>query len=114
MLRFCLDDRELVQLLFRAAEDCARARMPNAVMKAFMFATMTALQKPDGEGVRSIATGTSFRSLVARCFAWQFGKAVESACSVPVCPFHKGRNRLRGVCGPSSHRREPRGDSVVS
>ena len=48
MLRLCLDDPELVQLLFRAAEDCARARMPDTVMKAFMSATMTALQKPDG------------------------------------------------------------------
>ena len=41
-------------------------------------ATMTALQKPDGGGVRGIATGTSFRRLVAKCPARQFGKAVES------------------------------------
>ena len=43
MLRLCLDDPELVQLLFKAAEVCARARMPDTVMKAFMSATMTAL-----------------------------------------------------------------------
>ena len=28
MLRVCLDDREVLQLLFRAAEDAARAEMP--------------------------------------------------------------------------------------
>ena len=45
-----------------------------------MAATMTALQKPDG-GVRGIATGTSFRRLVARTLARQFGKAVEATCA---------------------------------
>ena len=45
-----------------------------------MSATMTALQKPDG-GVRGIATGTSFRRLVARTLARQFGKAVEATCA---------------------------------
>ena len=45
-----------------------------------MSATMTALQKPDG-GVRGIATGTSFRRLVAKTLARQFGKAVESTCA---------------------------------
>ena len=56
MLRVCLDDCEVFQLLFRAAEDCASASMPESVKKAFMSATITALQKPDG-GVRGIATG---------------------------------------------------------
>ena len=45
-----------------------------------MSASMTALQKPDG-GVRGIATGTSFRRLVARTLARQFGKAVEATCA---------------------------------
>ena len=39
-----------------------------------MSASMTALQKPDG-GVRRIATGISFRRLVARTLARQFGRA---------------------------------------
>ena len=39
----------------------------------------TVLQKPDG-GVRGIATGTSFRRLVAKTLARQFGKAVEAVC----------------------------------
>ena len=71
---------EVFQLLFRAVEDCASASMPESVSKAFMSATMTALQKPD-EGVRGIATGTSFRRLVAKTLARQFGKAVESTCA---------------------------------
>ena len=54
--------------------------MPESVSKAFMSATMTALQKPDG-GVRGIATGTSFRRRVAKTLARQFGKAVESTCA---------------------------------
>ena len=78
MLRVCLDNHELFQLLFRAAEDCATADMPEPVRKAFMFATMTALQRPDG-GVRGIATGTTIRRLVAR--TRQFGKAVEATCA---------------------------------
>ena len=41
---------------------------------------MTALRKPDG-GVRGIATGTSFRRLVAKTLARQFGKVVESTCA---------------------------------
>ena len=64
MLRVCLDDP---QLFFSRS-------------KAFMSATMTALQKPDG-GVRGIATGTSFRRLVAKTLARQFGKAVEATCA---------------------------------
>ena len=53
-----------------AAEDTAKADMPESVRKSFMSATMTALQKPDG-GVRGIATGTSSRRLVARTLARQ-------------------------------------------
>ena len=40
---------------------------------------LTAFSKPDG-GVRGIATGTSFRRLVAKTLARQFGKVVESTC----------------------------------
>ena len=70
----------LFQLLFRAAEDFATADMPEPVRKAFMSATMTALQKPYG-GVRGIATTTSFLRFVARTLARQFGKAVEAICA---------------------------------
>ena len=54
--------------------------MPETIRSAFMSASMTALQKPDGR-VRGIATGTSFRRLVARTLARQFGKAVEATCA---------------------------------
>ena len=65
-------------LLTSAAEDFARATVPDEARKSFMLATMTALQKKDG-GVRGIATGSSFRRLVAKTLARQFGKAVEVA-----------------------------------
>ena len=41
---------------------------------------MTAFQKQDG-GVRGIATGTSFRGLVAKTLASQFEKPVEAVCA---------------------------------
>ena len=80
MLRVCLDDHETLQLLMSAAEDFARATVPDEARKSFMLATMTALQKKDC-GVRGIATGSSFRRLVAKTLAQQFGKAVEATCS---------------------------------
>ena len=80
MLKVCLEDAETLHLLFRAAEDLARAEAPEPITRAFMSATMTALLKHDG-GVRGIATGTSFRRLVAKTMARQFGKAVEAVCA---------------------------------
>ena len=47
LLRVCLDDCELLQLLFLAAEDLARGNAPPAA-KPFMTAAMTALSKKDG------------------------------------------------------------------
>ena len=80
MLKVCLDDIEILELLVSAAEDFARADTPHEVAKSFMLASMTALQKKDG-GVRGIATGTSFRRLVAKTLARQFGAVVEATCS---------------------------------
>ena len=76
MLRVCLDDVETLALLVSVAEDFARAETPD-VTRSFMLATMTALQKKDGR-VRGIATGTSFRRLVAKTLARQFSAAVET------------------------------------
>ena len=45
-----------------------------------MMASMTALRNSDG-GVRGIATGTSFRRLVARTLARQFMRDVEKTCA---------------------------------
>ena len=64
MLRVCLDDHEALLLLTSAAEDFARASVPEGIFNCFSMATMTALQKPEG-GVRGVATSTSFRRLVA-------------------------------------------------
>ena len=80
MLKVCLGGAEATLLLFRAAEDLARAEAPEPITRAFMSATMTALSKPDG-GVRGIATGTSFRRLVAKTLVRQFMKVVESTCA---------------------------------
>ena len=76
MLRVCLDDAEVLHLLFRASEDFARASVPEAITEAFMAATMTALQKPDG------ATDTTFRKSVAKTLARQFGNAFEATCAL--------------------------------
>ena len=54
MLKVCLDDAEVSQLLFLAAQDMARAQIPESA-KTFMLATMTALQKKDG-GAGGIVT----------------------------------------------------------
>ena len=53
MLRVCLDDHELLQLLFSASEDFARGTVPPTVGRVLMVATMRALQKPDGGGQRN-------------------------------------------------------------
>ena len=79
MLRVCLDDPETLELL-TAAKDLARATVPGEVTRTFMLASMTALQKRDG-GIRGIATGTSFRRLVAKTLARQFGQVVEDTCA---------------------------------
>ena len=81
MWRVCLDDYEVFQLLFRAAEDFARADIPDGTRVAFMSVTMTALQKLDGR-VRRIAT-------VAR----QFSKQVEATCA----PFQFALSKLHDV-----------------
>ena len=49
--------------------------------RCLMLATMSALEKRDG-GVRGIATGTSFRRLVAKVLARQFSEQVEQACAL--------------------------------
>ena len=107
MLRVCLDDAEVFQLAFRACEDLARGSVPETITKVFMAAMMKALKKPSGV-VRGIATGTSFRRLVAKTLARQFGKVVEATrvqrqCwhwSVRQCPSERSRCRchVSGDC----------------
>ena len=92
MLRVCLDDPELLHLITAAAEDFARGATPPCVSHMFTMATMTALHKKDG-GVRGIATGTTFRRLVAKTLARQFSKDVEAACA----PFQFALSTRAGV-----------------
>ena len=91
MLKVCLDDEETCQLLFQAAEDFARGTAPN-VSQCFMLANLTALQKKDGS-VRGIATGTTFRRLVAKTLARQFNRQVDAACA----PFQFALSTRAGV-----------------
>ena len=56
-----------------------------------MLATMTALRKKDG-GVRGIATGSSFRRLVAKTLAQQFSSRLRRA-----------RGQICHGRGPGSH-----------
>ena len=76
MLKVCLEDRQVLQLLFRAAEDAARAEMPDSAARAFMS---------DGaseEGRRGPwHCDRNFFLKIAKTLARQFGKQVESVCS---------------------------------
>ena len=62
--------------ILRSSSCSFRSSILGGTRVAFMSATMTALQKPDGG-----ATGTSFRRLVAKTLARQFSKQVEATCS---------------------------------
>ena len=74
MLRVCLDDAHVLDLLFLAAEDFSKARHQHPDL--FLWAIVTALSKKDG-GIRGIATGSSFRRFVGKTLARQFGAVVE-------------------------------------
>ena len=73
VLRMCLDDAHVLDLLCLAAEDFARGETPAS--RSFLRATMTALSK--NGGIRGIATGSSFRRLEGKTLARQFGAVVE-------------------------------------
>ncbi len=79
-LKVALDDEDTAALLHRSALRLARAQVPEDITRAYMSARMTALCKLDGR-VRGIATGTSFRRLVASCLARTVGAEVEQACA---------------------------------
>ena len=98
-------------LLMKAAEDFARATVLVDVFRAFMTATMTALEKRDG-GVRGIATGTVFRRSVATGkTGWRRSRG--SMFTLPVCPLHTRRSGLCRTCGASHDRRRPSCHGVV-
>ena len=67
-----LDDLDTFELLFEAATSLARASVPPDIASA--------LTKVDG-GVGAIATGCSFRRLVARTLAKQFASVFDDECA---------------------------------
>ena len=83
---------EVTQVLFLAAEDLARGTAHVASIP-FLLATMTTFQKRDG-GVRGIVAGTTFRRLVAKVLARQFGLEVEKVCSPFQLPSRQGQARI--------------------
>ena len=89
MLRVCLDDHELFQLLFRAGEDTAKADMPESVRKAFMAVIMTALQKPDG-GVRAPHSVGSWRERRPA----NSGRQLKQHAFHFSSPFRRGRAQI--------------------
>ena len=78
-LKVLMDDQDTLELLFEAATSLAQAAVPASVAAALTTARLTALSKRDG-GVRGIATGCSFRRLVARTLAKQFAEDFEQEC----------------------------------
>ena len=82
-------ERDVVWTTTSCSNSCSeQPRTPRR--KAFMSATMTTLQKPDG-GVRGIAARTSFRRLVARTLARQFWKALKRHAPHSSSPSRRGR-----------------------
>ena len=75
-----LDETDTAELMFAACSRLAQAKVPDQVATALMGARLVAVAKPDG-GVRGIATGCTFRRLVARTLAKQFVKVFEAECS---------------------------------
>ena len=107
MLRVLLDDHEGLLLLTAAAEDFARGDVLEGIFSAFMLTTMTVLQKWGG-GVRGIATGTSFRRLVAKTLARQFMEPAHRSSSLNTSGH--------GQCGArnqSGHGETARHDSAL-
>ena len=65
-----LDNEYDSDMFHDAAEHLARADVPTSVQDALALARLTALLKPNSK-VRGIATGDTFRRLVARTLAQQ-------------------------------------------
>ena len=78
--------------MFAACSRLAQAKVPAQVATALMGARLTGVAKPDG-GVRGLATGRTFRRLVARNLAKQFVKVFEAECS----PFQYALSTMAGT-----------------
>ena len=111
-LRPVLDNIRDTHLLHQMGEQFATARIPPGIHGTLRLGRLTALQKLRG-GVRGIVVGDVIRRLVGRTMAQQLGKAVEDGAS-PVCPLHKGRDRVRGTRSSGPHRWIPKPRSCRS
>ena len=99
-LRVCLDDRETLLLLTRAAEDFARATVPDQIFRALMTATMTALEKRDG-GVPASPQALCSDDWSPRLWQDSLAKRSRQQFSFPIRTFHTRRSGLCGTCGAS-------------
>ena len=103
LLRVCLDDHETLDLLCSAAEDFARAQPPHDVMRTFMLANITALQKKrrrrawhrHGHVFQTFGVEDSGPTIHDR--------SGGDVCSVPVRIIHSGGHRLCRSCHPCCH-----------
>ena len=85
-LKVLMDEMDVFDFIFEAASSVAQERVPVDIQGPLMSARLTALSKNDG-GVRGIATGCTFRRLVARSLARQFAEDFEKECA----PFQYAR-----------------------
>ena len=79
-LRILLDDEGDTQLLHGAACRIAHADLPPPVLAALRIGRMTALQKPNGRGIRALVVGDVLRRLVGRALAQAFAPHFQRAC----------------------------------
>ena len=73
-----LEDEEALGRFGDLAEAYARADLSDGVAGGLALGKLTALQKPNGR-LRGIVTGSTFRRVVARALAKQFGEALDRA-----------------------------------
>ncbi len=79
-LQALLDDETCASLLHNAAQQLARAEVPDSVAQVFRMGRLTALKKPNGK-VRGIVTGEILRRMVAKTFAHDHATEFEEACA---------------------------------
>ena len=74
----CLENDTAFEALGNVAERLARAQVPVAIRDALHVSSLTALTKPNNR-VRGISAGDTFRRLVAKTLARQFGAQLQAA-----------------------------------
>ncbi|CAE7916323.1 unnamed protein product [Symbiodinium sp. KB8] len=90
--KLLLNDAEALELFAHAANLLASAQIPANIAAALAVSRLTALRKPAG-GVRGIATGDTFRTLVSRCLARQYADTFDQATR----PYHFALQKRAGT-----------------